>query len=66
MASELPFRGGEDPLDKSRCTFDGSVEALQLHHVDAYPDDGHGYSTVTDLAKLRGWSTSKPFALASS
>ena len=37
-----------------------------VHHVDADADDGHGYSTVTDLARLRGWSTSWPMRVASS
>ena len=38
----------------------GEVE----HEVDADTDDGHRYSTVTDLARLRGWSTSLPRAVA--
>ena len=34
------------------------------HLVDAGAGPG-GYSTVTDFARLRGWSTSRPFAVAS-
>ena len=32
--------------------------------ADAGPETGRGYSTVTDFARLRGWSTSVPFITA--
>jgi hypothetical protein len=29
-------------------------------HADILAENGAGYSTVTDFARLRGWSTSQP------
>ena len=32
--------------------------------IPGFCDGANRYSTVTDLARLRGWSTSVPFAMA--
>ena len=40
----------------------GSAEAARFDSLLSRPRPG--YSTVTDLARLRGWSTSVPFSTA--
>src|SRR6478752_1091741 len=66
---QLPFH--EEPFGQLRRTLQRRVEPFDLGHVDPDPDD-HArsliprYSTVTDFARLRGWSTSLPRAVASS
>src|SRR5690606_15174486 len=40
-------------------------ELLQIHRPSVPHLRWAAYSTVTDLARLRGWSTSRPFAVAS-
>src|SRR5918994_3906381 len=45
----------EDALGQPRTPLQGSLQALDLQQVDA--DPGSGHSTVTVLARLRGWST---------
>ena len=40
-------------------------DAIDVDQVDAYLVPAH-YSTVTDLARFRGWSTSVPRATATS
>src|SRR5690606_4690178 len=59
------FALGEQALPQPRGAGDGPLEPGQIDHVDTQSDD-HAHSTVTDFARLRGWSTSRPFAVASS
>ena len=58
---------GEDALDEGRAPIDDVTDPRDVDHVHADADDRPGqqrYSTVTDLARLRGWSTSAPFCTA--
>src|SRR5690606_36309489 len=62
-----PFVLGEELRHERRRTTARLLEARYLAHVDPDADHRHGvYSTVTDLARLRGWSTSCPSPVASS
>ena len=56
--------GREDTLDEMRVGVERVLHARDLEHVDADACERHGYSTVTDLARLRGLSTSRPRASA--
>ena len=62
--------GGEQARAQRRGAREGLHEAVDVDHLDPDADDGHPrprpYSTVTDLARLRGWSTSWPSWVASS
>src|SRR5919112_4048028 len=63
------FLLGEQPLPHRRRARQGLTEPGDVDHVDADSEDHEvvaTYSTVTDLARLRGWSTSWPRWLASS
>ena len=55
---------GEQPAAHRRRTFERLGEPREVDHVD--PDAQNAHSTVTDLARLRGWSTSWPSWLANS
>ena len=64
----LPLLGREQPVAQRRHPVQGVDEARDVDDVDADADD-HAvpdHSTVTDFARLRGWSTSRPLAVASS
>ena len=52
---------GEDPLGQPRPALERALEPLDVEEVDADAAHGGGsYSTVTVLARLRGWSTFSP------
>src|SRR5690606_5341211 len=53
---------GEHPVPQRGRPLQRLAEALDVDDVDADSDDHH--STVTDLARLRGWSTSWPSLVA--
>ena len=40
------------------------VWSMEFRSSDLFPTDDIHYSTVTDFAKFRGWSTSVPFTIA--
>ncbi len=69
-AGEIDLAGGEDTSGETRRAFQCGGETARVDEVDADADDPSGqvreqdYSTVTDLARLRGWSTSWPLAVA--
>jgi hypothetical protein len=48
---------GEQALGQARTPGDGPLQALDLQEIDADPVH---HSTVTVLARLRGWSTFRP------
>src|SRR5688572_15562315 len=60
------LQGGEQPLAHRRSPLQRLLEPADVDHVDADAHDHGAYSTVTDLARLRGWSTSCPLDVASS
>src|SRR5260370_37953036 len=61
----LPFLGQKhSPI--TRCPGPGGPERLGWAKGAMVNPAAWGYSTVTDLARLRGWSTSWPLAVASS
>jgi len=57
----------EGALQSGGCSPQHPLESFDINNVDADPNN-HGpcYSTVTDLARFLGWSTSWPFTVASS
>ena len=62
-----------EDIEHARCTLNAETvpappETGGRHRHRTWCERGEGwlYSTVTDLARLRGWSTSKPLAEASS
>ncbi len=50
---------GEQAIGQTGTAGQGQLQALDLEQVEADGDDGP-YSTVTVLARLRGWSTFSP------
>ena len=48
----------EHTRDQAGPTRQGPLHACDLEHAHAHSSRCHGYSTVTDLARLRGLSTS--------
>ena len=60
------LRGGQDPVPEPlRVAAEHRDDAVDVDQVNPNLVPAH-YSTVTDLARLRGWSTSVPRATATS
>lgn len=69
-ARKVDLTRGEDAGCKAWRPLEDCRETARVDEVDADADDPsrqireQDYSTVTDLARLRGWSTSWPLAVA--
>ena len=63
LVAVLALLGREQTLLEARAALERRLHPVDLDDVDAQSGD-HGYSTVTDLARLRGWSTLQSFSLA--
>jgi hypothetical protein len=55
---------GEQSLFKTGVAGDRPLEPPDLHQIETDQSSAHRYSTVTVLARLRGWSTFSPRHLA--
>jgi hypothetical protein len=58
------LRRGEEPFFQTRMTGHRPLEPFDLDQIETDQRRVHCYSTVTVLARLRGWSTFSPRALA--
>jgi hypothetical protein len=56
----ISLAGGETPLGEARMPLQQAANPPDVGHVDPDAEKVHGYSTVTLLARLRGWSMSCP------